>query len=484
MIGSMSGPEPGPTVSGTDAMAAGITRRAWLGGAAALAMPGVASGRRRAAPSDRVNLAVIGAGGMGAANMMRLTGQNIVAAADPDFDHVAKSFIDRQGATIPQRAPLRAAYDRATRYADYRRMFDKQRDLDAVLIATPDHHHAVAAKMAMERGLHVYVQKPLTYTVGEGRLLGELARRNPKLITQMGNQGHSGHDGRRVVEIVRGGAIGRVREVHAWTNRPMWPQGIARPAARAKPASLDWDVWLGPATVNWGYNPDYTHFNWRGWVPFGVGALGDMGAHLLDFPLWALSPGLPTRIESRHSIWGGDTDLWDGRPPAELGSYPLAGVTYYEFGDAPGGPVRLTWYDGGLMPPTPPGLPAGVAMNPDGGVLYIGDKGMLMHETYGEKPVLIGEGVAERAAAVPQTLLRVAGGRDGHEMNWIAAIRGEAPISSPFAEAVPLNETMLLGVVAMRAGQPIRYDGRAGRIIDVTDANRFLERDYRQGWTL
>ncbi|WP_267396594.1 MULTISPECIES: Gfo/Idh/MocA family oxidoreductase [unclassified Sphingomonas] len=454
-----------------------------LGAAASLAVP-AAAGARRIRPSDRVNIAVIGGGGMGASNMSKLTGQNIVAVADVDFDHVAKSLVDAKGATRPEMAPLRAAYDRATRYADYRRMLDKQRDIDAVLIATPDQHHAVAAKMAMERGLHVYVQKPLTYTVREGRVLNALAAARPKLVTQMGNQGHSGDDGRRVVELIRGGVIGRVSEVHAWTNRPVWPQGIARPAPIPTPPSLDWDLWLGPATVGWGYHPDYAHFNWRGWVPFGVGALGDMGAHLLDFPLWALSLGLPTAVESRHSMWGGDDNLWDDKPPAEIGSYPLAGTTFFDFGNAPGGTIRLTWYDGGLMPPTPAGLPAGVVMNPGGGVLYVGDKGMLMHETYGEKPVLIGEGTAARAAAIPPSLSRIAGGRDGHELNWIAAIRGEAKASSPFADAVTLNETMLLGMVAMRAGQAIRYDGNAGRITNIADANQYLDRHYREGWTL
>jgi len=463
--------------------AADMSRRAVLGAAASLALPAIADGRR-IRPSDRVNIAVIGAGGMGASNMSKLTGHNIVAAADVDFDHVVKAFIDPKGATKPEMVPLRAAYDRATRYADYRRMLDKQRNIDAVLIATPDHHHAVAAKMAMERGLHVYVQKPLTYTVREGRVLGALAAAKPTLVTQMGNQGHSGDDGRRAVELIRGGVIGRVREVHAWTNRPVWPQGIARPAAIAKPANLDWDLWLGPATVGWGYHPDYAHFNWRGWVPFGVGALGDMGAHLLDFPLWALSLGLPTAVESRHSMWGGDDDLWDGEPPLELGSYPLAGTTYFDFGNAPGGPVRVVWYDGGLMPPTPPNLPAGVVMNPGGGVLYVGDQGLLMHETYGEKPVLIGEGAVARAAAVPHSLPRIAGGRDGHELNWIAAIRGKAKASSPFADAVTLNEIMLLGMVAMRAEQPIRYDGAAGRITTADDLNQYLDRSYREGWTL
>lgn len=463
--------------------APGLTRREWLGAAAAAsAWPAIAEARRLA-PSERVNLAVIGASGMGAQNMLRLTDHNIVAAADVDFGHVARS-LDNGGDLPAERAALRAAYNGAARHADYRRMFDRHRDIDAVVIATPDHHHALATRMAMERGLHVFVQKPLTYSVAEGRLLGALARDNPAVVTQMGNQGHSGDDGRRAVELVRGGAIGTVREVHAWTNRPVWPQGVARPTAEAPPAGLDWDVWLGPAMAGWGYHPDYAHFNWRGWLPFGTGALGDMGAHLMDFPLWALQPGLPTRIEARHSPWGGDNDLWDGKPPAELGSYPLATIVHFEFGNAPAGPVRLTWYDGGLMPPTPADMPPGMAMNPGGGVLYVGDKGKLMHETYGEKLVLIGEGVAERAAAIPISLPRIAGGRDGHERNWIAAIRGQDRASSPFADAVPLNETLLLGIVALRAGTPIEYDGAAGRITNVAEANRLLSRDYRAGWEL
>ncbi len=467
----------------------GLTRRDWIGGAAASAglLPfadSASASARRIAPSDRVNVAAIGAGGMGAQNMGKLTGQNVVALADVDFAHVAKSLVDSKGAVRPDRLALKAAYDKAEKFADYRRMLDRRKDIDAVVIATPDHHHAIAAKMAMERGLHVYVQKPLTYTVREGRTLLDLARRNPKLVTQMGNQGHSGDDGRRVVELIRGGVIGRVREVQVWTNRPVWPQGVARPAAVVKPASLDWNLWLGPAAVDWGYNPDYAHFNWRGWIPFGVGALGDMGAHLIDFPVWALEPGLPTRVETRHSHWGGDDDLWDGKPPAELSSYPLASITTYRFGNAKNGPLTLTWYDGGLMPPTPDAMPATVRMNPDGGVLYIGERGMLMHETYGEKPVLIGDGTEARAAAVPISLPRIQGGRDGHEMNWIRAIRGEEAISSPFATAVPLNETMILGMVALRAEKAIEYDGAAGRITNIPDANRFLDRQYRPGWTL
>ena len=466
-----------------------LTRRGALTG---MAVTAVASASTRAlgaartlAASDRVNVAVIGAGGQGAANMTKLTSQNIVATADVDYDHVLKALSDRQGALLPARAPLKAAYDAAERFGDYRRMLDARKDIDAVVIATPDHHHAVAARWAMERGLHVYVQKPLTYSQEEGRKLLSLARANPKLVTQMGNQGHSGDDGRRVIELVRSGILGPVREVHVWTNRPIWPQGIVRPAAVPTPASLDWDTWIGPADVDWGYHPDYAHFNWRGWLPFGDGALGDMGAHLIDFPFWALQPGLPTKVETRHTRFGADMKVPGQTGPAGRAGFPLACVTHYEFGKARGGPVRLTWYDGGLMPPTPQGFPTSLRMNPEGGVLFVGSRGMLMHETYGEKPVLIGEGLDERAKRVPQTLPRIIGGLQGHEMNWIRAIRGEEAISCPFEYAVPLNETMNLGIVAAKADKPLEYDGVAGVITNVPEANRFLKREvYRKGWEL
>jgi predicted dehydrogenase len=475
---------------GSRASGAGFSRRALLGGAAAAAawasvpVTAHAQKRKRLGPNDRVNVAVIGAGGKGAGNMMALVSQNIVAAADVDFDRVGRQMLDRNGALRPEREPLKAAYDKTQRFTDYRRMLDTRKDIEAVVIATPDHHHALCARMAMERGIHVYVQKPLTNTVRESRMLLELSRKYPQLVTQMGNQGHSGDDGRRVVELIRGGAIGKVHDVQIWTNRPIWPQGIAKPAPQPVPAGLDWDTWLGPADVNWGYHPDYAHFNWRGWVPFGSGALGDMGAHLMDFPVWALEPGLPTRIETRHTLWGGDTNQGDGKPPAELTSFPLGSVTHYEFGAAKGGPVSMTWYDGGLMPPTPRGMPPGRIMEAEGGVLFTGDRGMLIHDTYGENPTLIGEEALARAQAIPQTLPRIAGSSGGHEMNWIRAIRGEETISSPFEVSCPLNETMLLGIAALRAEHPIEYDGVRGRIMNLEGANALLDRTYRKGWEL
>ncbi|MDZ4761881.1 MAG: Gfo/Idh/MocA family oxidoreductase [Alphaproteobacteria bacterium] len=475
-----------PRASGGD----GFTRRALVGGAAAAAawasLPnGVhAQKRTRFGPTDRVNVAVIGGGGMGAGNMSALTGQNIVAVADVDYERVRKSLLDKNGALRPEREALKTAYDMAERFSDYRRMLDTRKDIEAVVIATPDHHHATAARMAMERGIHVYLQKPLTYTVREARMLLNLSQKNPNIVTQMGNQGHSSDDGRRVVELIRGGAIGKVSEVQVWTNRPVWPQGIARPFAQPAPSSLDWDLWRGPADIDWGYHPDYAHFNWRGWTPFGTGALGDMGAHLMDFPVWALEPGLPTRIETRHTLWGGDIDPWDAKRPEELTSYPLGSVTHFEFAKAKGGPLKLTWYDGGLMPPTPVGLPPDRIMEPVGGVLFIGDEGMLIHDTYGAKPMLIGEEARARGHGIPQTLARIAGGSSGHEMNWIRAIRGEEAVSSPFEAAAPLTETMLLGIVALRAEHPIEYDGATGRITNAEDANILLDRAYRKGWEL
>ena len=472
-----------------------ITRRDFVGtGAAAVGaslLTGAAGAKpkekkRKRAPSDIVNVAMIGAGGMGATNggnLVKSASVNIVAICDVDFEHVAQSLMGENGQMNPERKALKDAYDKAAKYSDYREMFDAQKDIDAVVIATPDHHHAFAAKMAMQRGLHVYVQKPLTYSVHEGRVLLDLARKNPKLVTQMGNQGHSGDDGRRVVELIRGGVIGKVREAHIWTNRPVWPQGIAKPTDEPVPPSLDWEMWRGPANVDWGYNPAYAHFNWRGWVPFGVGALGDMGAHLIDFPVWALEPGLPTKIETRHSAWGGDSDPWDGKGPDELTSYPLASVTHYQFANAKGGPVEMTWYDGGLMPPTPEGIPPG-RMDPGGGVMFVGDQGYLLHETYGNNPILFGQGVAERAAAIPVSLPRIEGGMGGHELNWIRAIRGEEGISNPFETAVPLNETMVLGMVALKAGVPIVYDSDKVQVTNVPEANRYLTREYRKGWEI
>ena len=426
------------------------------------------------APSDTLNVAAIGAGGMGASNMAQLTSQNIVAICDVDFEHVKGSLMGRDGKVRDDRVELKQAYEKAKRYSDFRKMLDEQPDIDGVVIATPDHVHAVAANRAMQMGKHVYVQKPLTYTVEESRVLRKTAQETG-VVTQMGNQGHSLDDTRRIVEYVRAGVLGPVKEAHIWTNRPkgFWPQGVPYPEETGPvPQNLDWDLWLGPAPER-PYSDIYHPFNWRGWVGFGVGALGDMGAHLIDQTYWALDLDTPTKIETRHTPWGG--------PEENPATYPLATITYYEF-DRPGEsePFKMTWYDGGLMPPTPEDMPSDLKMNPGGGGLIIGEKGKLLHDTYGRNPrLLLSKQTWEE---VPKTLPRVEA--ESHEMNWAKACMGQVEPSCPFDYAARLNETMLLGIVALRAGQPIEYDGKNMKIPNVPEAEQYLSRTYRDGWSL
>jgi len=438
------------------------------------------------APSDTVNVAGIGVGGQGMWNLSAVSGQaNLVALADVDFGYVAEMFDERaamredDGAPMfPELTDLRALFDRTPKYADFRRMLDERgSDIDAVVVATPDHTHAYAALTAMGHGKHVFVQKPLTYSVEEARALKRAAVATG-LVTQMGNQGHSSDDGRRAVELVRSGVLGHVREVLAWTDRPAgyWAQGVARPSEPGTPPpTLDWDLFLGPAAER-PYSPDIHPFSWRGWVDFGGGALGDMGAHILDFPVWALELGIPARVETRHSPWGGEPESPD--------TYPLATISTFTF-DRPGGEtVVLTWFDGGLMPPTPPGMPDSVRLDPGGGVMYVGERGLIIHDTYGLGPRVLPETLADEAAAVPVSLPRIQGSMDGHEHNWLRAIRGEEAISCPFSYAADLTEMMLLGVVALRAGHPIAYDEANMTISNAPDADRYLRRAYRAGWEL
>ncbi|WPP49894.1 Gfo/Idh/MocA family protein [Catalinimonas niigatensis] len=428
----------------------------------------VLGGKGFKAPSDTVNIAAIGAGGMGASNMSKLTSQNIVALADCDHDWVRKSV------SRDDRSELRAAYEKAKWYKDFREMLDKQKDIDAVVIATPDHVHAAAANTAMKMGKHVYVQKPLTYTVHESRVLRKTAKESG-VVTQMGNQGHSNDDARLVNEWVQAGAIGPVREVHVWTNRPIWPQGMDRPEGKAKvPKDLAWDVFLGPAPYV-EYSPEYHPFAWRGWTDYGVGALGDMGAHLIDHPYWALGLDYPDTVEASSTPWGGKDN--------SKVSYPLSTSVTYTFPARGMYPeVKMHWYDGGVMPARPAVLPDEVKLDRGGGVIFVGEKGILMHETYGSNPQMYPQSLMEEYADTPQTYKRV---ETSHEMNWVEAILGNTEAVSPFDYAAPLNETMLLGVVALHApGETLRYDSEKMEFTNNKEVNQHLSREYRDGWTL
>lgn len=453
------------------------------------------------APSDKFNVAGIGVGGMGRANLLNLSSQNIVALCDVDKDYANKAFtkldddlskaqtrlsaakteqerknINDQIINFQQ---LKAQYPKAKQFQDYREMFDKMRkDIDGVVIATPDHTHAVIAMEAIRRKKHLYVQKPLTYTVHEARTLTEAARK-AKIITQMGNQGHSSEGARLINEWVWDGAIGNVHTVFAWTNRPMayWPQGQARPTnSVAVPATLNWELFVGPAPMR-PYHPDYHPFAWRGWTDFGVGALGDMGAHLLDHPNWALKLGPPVSVEASSTPWGGTKE--DPRV-----SYPLATQITYEFAareNMP--PVKLIWTDGGIMPPRPEELDITENMNQGGGVILVGDKGKLMHDTYGSNPRLLPKSRMESYKQPAKTIPRI---DVSHEMDWVRCCKdGKKQPSSNFDYAGPLTETMLLGMIAPRfPGKKLLWDSANLKFTNSPEATQFVTREYRQGWGL
>ncbi|MCY3610325.1 MAG: Gfo/Idh/MocA family oxidoreductase [Gemmatimonadetes bacterium] len=489
-----------------------ITRRDFVDHGSKLAMGAmivprhVLGGPGYQAPSDRLNIAIIGVGGQGTENAQEFGTEHIAAICDVDFGvvhrRVQERMTDGDGNPREKGHRWRDQFFEARQYTDFRELLDREDDLDAVLVATPDHLHAPIAKAAMEAGKHIFVEKPLTYTVHEARALAEMAQRTG-VVTQMGNQGHSGDSARLVNEWVQAGVIGDVTEVHIWTNRPIWPQGIHRPepwedglnpgwyqqwhqgailsvaadvmdAGYAVPEGMDWDLYLGPTTKDIPYHPVYHPFNWRGWVDFGVSALGDMGAHLVDHPYWALGLTYPTTIEATSTPWGGPQD-----DPA---SFPLAMRAHYEFparGSMPA--VDLHWYDGGLMPPRPAALPDDVDLNRTGGVMFVGDRGILMHGTYGRNPRLFPESLAAEAAEVPQTQPRI---EETHQMNWVKACKEGGEASCPFDYASRLTEVMLLGIVALRTGQgkKIHYDSDAMRITNVEEANRYLTREYRAGW--
>ena len=452
------------------------SRRSFLGhtGSAIAAfsvLPAHVVGRGgEAPPSEKLNIAGVGVGGMGGHNLGRCAGENIVALCDIDQDYAAKTF---------------KKYPKATVYRDFREMLDKQKDIDAVIVATPDHTHAVVALAAIKAGKHVYVQKPLSHSVHEARVLTEAAREQ-KVATQMGNQGHSGEGIRLICEWIWSGAIGAVREVHAWTNRPVWPQSIEmdRPQEQPPvPATLDWDRWLGPAPLR-PYHPAYLPGTWRAWWDFGTGSLGDLGCHVLDPVFWALKLKYPESVEACISTYW--HALWKKTEPKNE-TYPRSTIVRYKFparGAMPA--VDLTWWDGGMMPPRPAELEEGRQLgDSDGGVLFVGDKGTLMGGCYGRSPRLIPESKMRQFQKPPQTIERIPGGLDGHEKDWLRACKGGKPASSNFEYSGPLSEMVLMGNLAVRyPGRRLLWDGAKMQVTNDADANAYVRRQYRQGWSL
>lgn len=445
-------------------MASGLSRRYFFfGSAAALAATRLEAKSTPSlkrlgykSPNEKLNIAAIGAGGKGHSDITGCATENIVAFADPDWKTAAKTFSE---------------FPNAKQYKDYRVMLDKERDnIDAVIVSTPDHTHAPAAMWAMERGKHVYCQKPLTHTVYEARMLADAARKYG-VATQMGNQGHSNEGARQLCEMIWNGDIGAVKEVHAWTDRPIWPQGIDHPLPEEPvPATMDWDLWLGTAATR-PHNKGYYPFNWRGWYDFGCGALGDMACHILDAVNWALLLDAPVSVECVKI---------EGKNPY---TFPTKSIVKFEFaarGNMP--PVNVFWYEGGLKPPVPEGLPADVKLgdigDPSNGSLFIGEKGFITTGTYGEGTRLVPDDKMKDYQFPPKFLTR----SPGHYRDWIRACKGGDPACSNFSYSGPFTEWVALGVIAQRSEGKLTWDRAKMKVTNNSEANKFVKPYVRKGW--
>jgi len=453
-------------------------RRTTTAGALFAVVPAYVLGAEHGTPpSETLNVAVVGAGGQGIRNIRALlTHADVCVTAICDVaDEIdyRRFWYGGTGGRQPALALVRShdgSRHACEGHADFRKMLDAGKAIDAVLIATPDHTHAVVAMAAIRRGKHVYCEKPLAHSVYEARMVTEAAR-NAGVATQMGNQGHSGEGIRLTVEWIRDGAIGPVREVHAWSKTGVDWAGyrVARPVETPPvPRGLDWDLWLGPARKR-PYHPAYHPYNWRGWWDFGTGAIGDMACHNLDPAFWALELGHPTSIEGRATNVNPETT-------------PFASIVYYDFparGRMP--PVKVTWYSGGIMPPRPPELEPGRDLDGRGdGILFVGDKGKLMCAGWAGSPRLIPETRMKAYERPPRRLPR----SKGHHRDWIDACKGRTPASAHFDYAGPMTETVLLGNVALRTGKRLLWDGPNLRATNAPDADRYIRPEYHNGWKL
>ncbi|SHO63105.1 Gfo/Idh/MocA family protein [Algoriphagus zhangzhouensis] len=446
------------------------------------------------APSDQLLLAAIGAGGKGASDIeLASVGgrERVVALCDVDFSGTAKRSVEN--------------FPDAKLYADYRIMLEEMPEIDALTISTPDHVHGPAAKFAMDRGKHVYVQKPMTHNIREARLLTQLAR-DKKVVTQMGNQGGSNPLLKLVQKWIDEDKIGAVSKVQIWTNRPVWPQGgpFPQPEPSKKPDALDWDLWLGPSPEI-PYTPNLHPFSWRGWWNYGTGALGDVGCHLIDIPFRTLGLHYPTDAEcSVGSVYSG---MWtaDYHPDG----CPASSFITLHFGATPKSksPIEMTWMDGGIKPAHPEIIPADDDIGGTGsanGVLIIGEKGIISTNINDSSPLMpklyLNDGTVEMGPQSEEGFER----EYGHQRLWVDACKAgfgsteHKGLTSSFDYAGPMTETVLMGNLAIRSfllrrenekGQmeffgrkKLLWDGENMRITNLEEANQFVGRTYRKGF--
>lgn len=407
-------------------------------------------------PSEKLNIAAIGAGGRGFGDISGCVTENIVAFADPDDKRAERTY--KRFPDVPK-------------YKDYRRMFDRhEREIDAVIVACPDHMHGSAAMYAMTRGKHVYCEKPLTRTVWEAQELAKAAAKF-KVATQMGNQGYSNAGARECCEILWAGDIGNVTEVHAWTNRPLkyWPQGPdVVPVEAPVPPHLDWEAWLGGSEPR-PYSPAYAPHNWRGFPEFGCGAIGDMACHILGTPNMALRLTAPISVECVKQEGKGKY------------TFPQRSIIRFDFpARGPMPPVKIFWHDGMEAQPQIEGVPADEMLGDKdvNGSLFIGDKGMMTTGCYGERTRLVPAEKMKEYKLPPQLLTR----SPGHHRDWIRACKGGDPACSNFSVSGPFAEWMLLGVIAMKFEGKLEWDARKKRFTNNSEANQYLKPKFRKGW--
>ena len=434
----------------------------------------VLGGKGYTSPSDKLNIAGVGVRkwGMGSGNLSSCETDNIVALCDVDHKLSAETF---------------NKYPKAKVYKDFRVMLETQKDIDAVIVATPDHTHAIISMMSIKLGKHIFCQKPLTHTVYEARVITETARKY-KVQTQMGNQGRSSEEIRRLKEWIDDGAIGPVRKVYAWTDRPVggnaWDTFDAKAKPKEKPPipkDLDWDLWLGPAKYR-NYHPSYHPNSWRAWIDFGTGSMGDMGCHIIDPSFYALELGAPSEIQATSTHWV---------PEVESQTYPSASIVRMKFPKRGKHPeLELTWSDGRILPPIPEEFKDKDKFTLSGAMI-IGDKGKIIHNSHGASGLkIIPEEKMLSYKQPSKTISRINGDwrEGGHEQDWIRACKegpNGTPASSSFEYGGPLTEMALLGMIAIRLkDQRLKWDSKKFEFTNNKEANKLLHKEYRKGWSL